>query len=130
MKKKISSWFLVGTLLAMTVPTAAHHSVTGAFDVDDKFEITGRIAEVEWVNPHVYIHMDVQSETGETERWALETSPTQFFRNAGVSKSMLEGDGGLTTITGIRGRDKSLLVGFIIRITYEDGRFIHVTDRF
>ena len=109
---------------------AAHHSVTGAFDPDDHFEITGRIVDIEWVNPHVYIHMEVESATGDKQMWALETAPTQFFRNAGVSRSMLEGDGGATTITGIRGRDKSLFVGFISRITYEDGRFIQVTDRF
>lgn len=119
-------------LLALTsLGTAlAHHSVTGAFDPEDHFEIAGRIVEVEWVNPHVYIHMEVTGADGEKQLWALETSPTQFFRNAGVSKSMLEGDGGTTTITGIRGHDKSQLIGFISRITFADGRFIQVTDRF
>jgi hypothetical protein len=109
---------------------SAHHSVTGAFDPDDHFEIAGRIVEVEWVNPHVYIHMEVTDAEGDRQMWALETAPTQFFRNAGVSKAMLEGDGQMTTITGIRGHDKSQFVGFISRITFADGRFIQVTDRF
>ena len=108
----------------------AHHSVTGAFDPNDHFEITGRIVDVEWINPHVHIHMEVAGENGQTQRWSLETAPTQFFRNAGVSKSMLEGEGGMTTITGIRGLDKDQLIGFITRITYEDGRFIQITDRY
>ncbi|MGD2167325.1 MAG: DUF6152 family protein [Gammaproteobacteria bacterium] len=108
----------------------AHHSVTGAFDPQDHFEIQGRIVEVEWINPHVHIQVEVAGEDGQMELWSLETAPTQFFRNAGVSKSMLEGDGQMTTITGIRGLDKTQRIGFISRITYADGRFIHVTDRF
>lgn len=117
-------------LIIVFMPAIAHHSVTGVFDVDDHFEIAGRIVEVEWVNPHVHIRVEVPGDDGQNEIWTLETAPTQFFRNAGVSKSMLEGDGGVTTITGIRGLDKSQLIGFITRITYADGRFIHVTDRF
>jgi hypothetical protein len=131
MYKNVATRLVAGALAVAALSTAvAHHSVTGAFDPDDHFEITGQIVDVEWVNPHVYIHMEVATDSGEKQMWALETAPTQFFRNAGVSRSMLEGDGGATTISGIRGRDKSLFVGFISRITYEDGRFIQVTDRF
>ncbi len=108
----------------------AHHSVTGVFDPEDHFEIQGRVVEVEWVNPHVHIYVEVAGEGGEPQMWSLETAPTQFFRNAGVSKSMLEGDGGTATITGIRGHDKSQLIGFISRITFADGRFIQVDGRF
>jgi len=128
MKRQLVWALLIGA--AAGGPTLAHHSVTGAFDAEDHFEIEGRIVEVEWVNPHVYIHMEVTGADGQPQRWALETAPTQFFRNAGVSKSMLEGDGGSATITGIRGHDKSQLIGFISRITFADGRFIQVTDRF
>jgi len=104
----------------------AHHSVSGVFDAENPFELTGRIAEVDWINPHVFIHLDVTAEDGSVERWSLETAPTQFFRNAGVSKSMLQGDGGDVTITGIRGRDKNKRIGWIRRITYADGRFIQI----
>ena len=133
MKTSLRIWSLALAVLVIgtsSVPALAHHSVAGVFDAEDHFEITGRIVEVEWVNPHVFIHIEVPGDDGEAQMWALETAPTQFFRNAGVSKSMLEGDGQPTTISGIRGHDKSLLIGFISRITYADGRFIQVTDRF
>jgi hypothetical protein len=128
MKQSLMS--LMAAVALAVAPAVAHHSVAGVFDVNDHFEIAGRIVEVEWVNPHVHIQVEVADDGGNTETWVLETAPTQFFRNAGVSKSMLEGDGGITTITGIRGLDKSQLIGFITRITYPDGRFIHVTDRY
>jgi WD40 repeat protein len=105
---------------------AAHHSVSGVFDAESPFELTGKITEVEWINPHVFIHLDVTGEDGSVESWSLETAPTQFFRNAGVSKSMLQGDGGDVTITGITGRDKGKRIGWIRRITYADGRFIQI----
>jgi hypothetical protein len=104
----------------------AHHSVSGVFDGESSFELTGKITEVEWINPHVFIHLDVTAEDGSVESWALETAPTEFFRNAGVSKAMLQGEGGNVTITGILGRDKHKRIGWIRRITYADGRFIQI----
>lgn len=112
---------------AISIAAYAHHSVVGAFDPADPFEISGQIVEVEWINPHVHIHVEVPGADGQSELWSLETAPTQFFRNAGVSKAMLEGDGGMTTFTGIRGLDKAQHIGFIYRITYADGRFIQVS---
>lgn len=118
---------VVGILAAgLSSNGRAHHSVAGVFDGTVPFELTGIIAEVEWINPHVYIHLDVTDADGNVVAWALETAPTQFFRNAGVSKAMLEGDGGRVTITGIRGHDKSKHIGWISRITYADGRFIQI----
>lgn len=125
MKRAFSA--ILGVLLAgLANPGLTHHSVSGVFDGASPFEVTGTIIEVEWINPHVYIHVDVEDEDGNVVSWALETAPTQFFRNAGVSKSMLEGDGTPVTITGIRGHDKSKRMGWISRITYADGRFIQI----
>ena len=113
-------------LSSLSMPGLAHHSVAGVFDGSSPFELTGVITEVEWINPHVYIHLEVADDAGNVVMWALETAPTQFFRNAGVSKAMLEGDGGPVTITGIQGHDKSKHIGWISRITYADGRFIQI----
>lgn len=125
--KRLLIGFIALAAFPLTV-AFAHHSVAGAFDMQDIFEISGEIVEVEWINPHVHIHVDVTGDDGKTERWSLETAPTQFFRNAGVSKTMLEGDGGTTTFTAIRGLDKSQRIGWIYRITYPDGRFIQTSS--
>jgi len=117
----------VGTIAAgLSIAASAHHSVSGVFDGATQFELTGTITEVEWINPHVYIYLDVPDADGNVVTWALETAPTQFFRNAGVSKAKLEGDGSSVTITGIRGHDKTKHIGWISRITYADGRFIQI----
>ncbi len=126
MQIRLLTSFSFVAALALAAVAGAHHSVSGVFDSETRFELTGVIAEVEWINPHVFIHLDVADENGEVVTWELETAPTQFFRNAGVSKSMLEGDGGEVTITGIRGHDKSKHIGWISRITFADGRFIQI----
>ena len=103
-----------------------HHSVSGVFDSDRPFEITGVVTEVEWINPHIYMHLDVMGEDGEVTRWQLETAPTAFMRKAGITKAMLEGDGRPVTITGIASHTLPN-VGWIRRITFQDGRYFQIS---
>ena len=115
-------------VLAAGAATASwgHHSVSGAFDSEKPFEITGIITEVEWINPHIYIHLDVTDESGNVTEWQLETAPTAFMRKAGITKTMLMGDGRPATVTGIEAHIAPN-VGWIHRITYADGHFYHIS---
>ena len=103
-----------------------HHSVSGVFDAERPFEIVGVVTEVEWINPHIYMHLEVTGEDGRVTRWQLETAPTAFMRKAGISKAMLEGDGMPVTITGIESHTLPN-VGWIRRITFEDGRYFQIS---
>lgn len=103
-----------------------HHSVSGVFDAERPFEITGVVTEVEWINPHIYMHLEVTGEDGSVTRWQLETAPTAFMRKAGISKAMLEGDGRPVTIKGIASHTLPN-VGWIRRITFEDGRYFQIS---
>ena len=59
----------------------AHHSIVGAFDTAVEFQLQGSITEVEWFNPHIWLYMDVTSESGEVENWQCEMgSPNQLIR--------------------------------------------------
>lgn len=42
----------------------AHHSVWGVFDPNERFSITGTVTEVEWINPHIFMHLDVADDDG------------------------------------------------------------------
>lgn len=107
----------------------AHHSLAGVFDTDDKFSITGVITDVEWINPHIYLHLEVTDDDGSIVTWRLETHPVAFMRKAGINKTMLMGDGEPVTISGIAGRATPNL-GYIYRITYADGHFYQLySDR-
>ena len=103
-----------------------HHSVSGVFDSDKPFEINGVVTEVEWINPHIYLHLEVTDADGEITRWQLETAPTAFMRKAGITKAMLLGDGTPVTVTGIESHTLPN-VGWIRRITFEDGRYFQIS---
>ena len=103
-----------------------HHSVSGVFDSERPFEITGVVTDVEWINPHIYMHLEVTEDDGSVTPWQLETAPTAFMRKAGITKAMLEGDGEPVTVTGITSHTLPN-VGWIRRITFQDGRYFHIS---
>lgn len=119
--------------LAVTVGVVAvvstangHHSVSGVFDSERPFEINGVVTDVEWINPHIYLHLEVAEADGEITRWQLETAPTAFMRKAGITKAMLLGDGTPVTVTGIASHTLPN-VGWIRRITFGDGRYFQIS---
>src|SRR5262245_4923912 len=71
----------------------AHHSVAGQFDAAKRATITGTITKVEWINPHVYIHMDVTDDSGAVTPWRLESLPTAMLRKAGLTSELIKGGG-------------------------------------
>ena len=113
-------------VVAVLSTTNGHHSVSGVFDAERQFEINGVVTEVEWINPHIYLHLEVTDAEGEITRWQLETLPTAFMRKAGITKAMLLGDGRPVTVTGIESHTLPN-VGWIRRITFEDGRYFQIS---
>ena len=59
-------------MLATAVPASAHHAFAAEFDADRPVEFSGTVTKVEWINPHVWIHIDVNTDAGATENWAFE----------------------------------------------------------
>ena len=116
---------MVGAAVGASV-VRGHHSVAGVFDSEKPFELTGVITDVEWINPHVYVHLEAMGEGGESIEWQLETVPTAFMRKAGISKAMPMGDGELVTVTGIEAH-VAPNVGWIQRITYADGHYYQIS---
>lgn len=75
--------FFMGILsvLAFSLPARAHHSLVGEFDTEVSFELRGKITEVEWTNPHIWLYLDVAEDNGNTTIWQCEMgSPNQLIR--------------------------------------------------
>lgn len=107
--------------LATASLVSAHHSVLGQFDADARLELSGVITRVDWINPHIYVHLDVEEESGETTTWRLESVPPSYLYKAGVTQDMLMGGGKPVRIEALRARDQTQNLGFIIRIHYPEG---------
>ena len=75
-----------------TVPAIAHHAFAAEFDADRPVEFRGTVTRVEWINPHVWIHLDVTGEDGTVASWAFEAgTPNVLFRRGFTRRSLLPG---------------------------------------
>jgi prepilin-type processing-associated H-X9-DG protein len=99
----------------------AHHSVAGEFDVRKIVTLSGVVSEVEWANPHIYIHVDVKDAKGAITTWRLESVPVAMMRKAGLSKVLLLGNGQLANVEAYLARDGTPHLGYLVNVTYADG---------
>ncbi|MQA31698.1 MAG: hypothetical protein GEU82_18000, partial [Luteitalea sp.] len=79
-------------LAATAVSVVAHHAFAAEFDANKPVEFTGTVTKMEWVNPHVWLHMNVKKADGTTETWAFEAgTPNVLFRRGFTKQSLLPG---------------------------------------
>ena len=118
---------LVATLVVVAGSVSAHHSVSGQYDASRPLTLTGVISKVDWINPHIYLHLDVKEKDGAVTTWTLSTLPTAMMRRAGLTKESLQGPPGeVVTINAIAARDETKKLGWISKITYADGHHVQL----
>lgn len=110
-------------ILAALIPAAAHHSVAGQFDYRNSVKLEGIVTKVDWINPHIYIYLDVKDGNGTVTEWRMETLPPAMMRRVGISKKDLQATGETLVIDGLSARDGTRHLGFITRITFPDGHY-------
>ncbi len=62
---------LLACLAMLSAPAFAHHS-HGNYSLLDYTHLQGEVKELLWLNPHVWIHLEVTGDNGEASMWALE----------------------------------------------------------
>ena len=74
-------------------PVFAHHSFAAEFDSSKPVELKGTLVELEWVNPHAWIHMEVTDAAGKVTKWDCELgSPNLLMRNGWRKDVIKKGD--------------------------------------
>jgi hypothetical protein len=81
------------TLLAGSVHVEAHHSFTGAYNVDKTITITGKIVQIALRSPHSFFYVESQDPNGAAQQWAIEGASAGQFAQQGVdAKAFRVGD--------------------------------------
>jgi len=71
-------------------PVATAHHSTAEFDYTKQVTIKGTVKEVQWTNPHSYIQMIVDGESGEKVQWSVEIGSPSLNINMGWRKNSVK----------------------------------------
>src|SRR5947208_14304523 len=103
MKSKVLMLFMVAASLLTPVPFFAHHGDAGRYE-ENVVVMTGTVVEVQLVDPHSIIVLDIPNEKGQVVRWQAELGGRNALaKNFGWNKNTLK-FGDKLTVTGRRGK--------------------------
>jgi hypothetical protein len=102
----------------------AHHSFAAEFDANKHVTLRGRVTSVEWINPHVWIHMDVKGPDGTVVNWMVEGGPPNALLRMGWTKNSLP-EGLEIVVDGYQAKDGAERANGK-DITFPDGKKLFV----
>jgi hypothetical protein len=104
-----TSLLVAAALLAMLgagAKLAAHHSFAAEFDGSKPVTLKGTVTQMEWTNPHAWLHIDVKGPDGKTVTWMIEGgAPNALLRRGWNRTSVVAGTA--VVVQGYRARDGS-----------------------
>ena len=110
-----------GLGLVLASATAwAHHSFAAEFDDKQVVKLQGTVTQMEWVNPHAWIHIDVKNADGSVTNWMIEGNTPNGLLRRGFTKKSLE-PGTELLVEGYRSKDGSNRANGS-SITFKDGK--------
>ena len=117
-----SRLFTLAGLLLAGVSTSAHHSSVPWYDLDaDQISVTGIVTEFQFINPHVFIILDVTTADGSVEEWRIESTSKNRLIRQGWTEDMIR-PGQTVTATGFPARQGNGIDSE--RIVVENGSLI------
>jgi hypothetical protein len=96
--------FLGAFLMLAALPVWAHHSFASEFDVTKPVKLQGTVTQMEWINPHSWIHIDVKNPDGTVTNWMIEGGSPNALLRRGFTKHSLE-PGTQIVVEGYQAKD-------------------------
>src|SRR5262245_17786691 len=98
--------FLIAGMLLVAVPLLAHHSIAAEFDTSKPISFTGTVKKVDWMNPHIYTHVEVKQPDGKVIEYRVEGGPPNALYRSGWKPDALK-PGETVKVTGIRAKSET-----------------------
>jgi hypothetical protein len=119
--------FLISFLILSSVssPLFAHHG-NAAYDETTPVRIKGTVTKFDWVNPHIYIYVDVKGIDGAVTHWSVESlSPERMVRMGWTKDSVKPGDEVAITLSAAK---NGTPVGYLTKLVFDDGRELRTRE--
>ena len=124
MDRKFFGALAIAAVMCGGAALEAHHSFAAEFDINKPVTLQGTVTKVEWVNPHVYVYIDVKDANGKITPWSLSSLGPAAARRAGVTRANF-GQGQAVTILGYHAKDGSNFA-VMRRMTFADGHSVEL----
>ena len=83
-----------------------HHAFSAEFEVSRPIELTGTVVEIEWTNPHAWLHIETRDAASQPQRWAIELVGVNGLVRFGFTRKTVK-VGDLLTVAGYGARNGS-----------------------
>lgn len=114
----------LATALAFAPASQAHHAFSAEFDADLPIRLQGQIVQVDWINPHAWVHVAHRKPDGSTQVWQLEAGTPNTLMRRGMTRKLLL-PGTEVVVRGYQSKDRNcqpICSGSGRDITFPDGR--------
>ena len=97
MTRKLALVVVAGAWLS-GMTAYAHHSQAAQYDASKKVTIEGTLVQVQFRNPHTFVHVEAPDDKGVVQRWSIEWGGAGQLTLQGLTRTTLK-YGDVLTIT-------------------------------
>jgi len=124
MRMKLMGVSAFAGVLLVTLPAFAHHAFEAEFDQKKPVHLKGTVTDMEWINPHAWIHLDVTNPDGTVTNWMVECGSPNIMLRRGFTKRSLE-KGTELAVEGYQAKNGAMRANGS-SVTFKDGHKLFV----